>query len=171
MKLAGAGLLPPLRVMAAEAAGQGGAPPPVQPSAARQQIDRGAEGGDPETARPVGEEGECDPPPCLGQRQAKRPVQVRRIGRDQRALAVVLSGTIDDGATGVVALKRAGGCVLAQNRATARCFGMPAAAIATGCVDLVLPVDRIAHALLSLVAWPGAPYLLRAPLAAWAVLD
>ena len=88
-----------------------------------------------------------------------------------RALGVVLSGTNDDGASGIVALRRAGGWVLAQNHATARCFAMPAAAIATGCVDLVLPVDRIAHALLSLVAWPGAADLLRGPLAAWAVLD
>jgi two-component system chemotaxis response regulator CheB len=88
-----------------------------------------------------------------------------------RALGVVLSGTNDDGAAGVVALKRAGGRVLAQNRATARCFGMPAAAMATGCVDLVLPVERIAHALISLTAWPGAASLLRAPMAPWAVLD
>jgi two-component system chemotaxis response regulator CheB len=88
-----------------------------------------------------------------------------------RALGVILSGTNDDGAAGVIALKRAGGCVLAQNRATARCFTMPAAAIATGCVDLVLPVNRIAHALISLSAWPGAVSLLRAPLAPWAVLE
>jgi two-component system chemotaxis response regulator CheB len=88
-----------------------------------------------------------------------------------RALGVVLSGANDDGAAGVIALKRAGGCVLAQNRATARCFTMPAAAIATGCVDLVLPVNRIAHALISLSTWPGADSLLRAPLASWAVLD
>jgi two-component system chemotaxis response regulator CheB len=88
-----------------------------------------------------------------------------------RALGVILSGTNDDGAAGVVALKRAGGRVLAQNRATARCFTMPAAAIATGCVDLVLPIGRIAHALVSLAAWPGAASLLRVPLAPWAILD
>jgi two-component system, chemotaxis family, protein-glutamate methylesterase/glutaminase len=93
----------------------------------------------------------------------------KRFG--SRALGVVLSGANDDGATGVVALKRAGGRVLAQNRATARCFTMPAAAIATGCVDLVLPIERIAHALVSLTAWPGAASLLRVPMAPWAVLD
>lgn len=88
-----------------------------------------------------------------------------------RALAVVMSGANQDGAAGVVALKRAGGRILAQNRATARCFIMPAATIATGCVDLVLPVHRLAHALVSLTAWPGAASLLWAPLAPWAVLD
>jgi two-component system chemotaxis response regulator CheB len=87
------------------------------------------------------------------------------------ALGVILSGTTDDGAAGVVALKRAGGHVLAQDRATARCFGMPAAAIASGCVDLVFPIERMAHALVSLTAWPGAASLLRMPLAPWAVLE
>ena len=88
-----------------------------------------------------------------------------------RALGVVLSGTNDDGAAGVIALKRAGGRILAQNRASARCFAMPAATIATGCVDPVLPVDRMGQALVSLTAWPGATSLLRAPVAPWAVLD
>jgi two-component system chemotaxis response regulator CheB len=88
-----------------------------------------------------------------------------------RSVGVVLSGTNADGAEGVVAIKRAGGCVITQDRATARCFTMPAAAIATGCVDLVLPVDRLAHLLVSLAAWPGARSLLRAPIASWAMLD
>jgi two-component system chemotaxis response regulator CheB len=87
-----------------------------------------------------------------------------------RALGVILSGTGADGAAGVVALKRAGGRVLVQDRASARCFAMPAAAIATGCVDLVLPVGRLAAALLSLVLWPGAADLLRVPLSPWAAL-
>ena len=47
---------------------------------------------------------------------------------------------------------------------------MPSAAIATGCVDLALPVDRIAHALVSLAAWPGTSSLLHAPLVSWATL-
>ena len=88
-----------------------------------------------------------------------------------RASAVVLSGTNDDGAAGVIALKRAGGRVIVQDRQSARCYTMPSAAIATGCVDMVLPLDRIAHALVTLVGWPGASSLLRAPLAAWASLD
>jgi two-component system chemotaxis response regulator CheB len=89
----------------------------------------------------------------------------------ERAVGVILSGTSDDGAAGVVALKRAGGSIVAQNRGTARCFAMPAAAIATGCVDLVLPFDRIAYALVSFCGWPGAASLLRTPIAPWAILD
>jgi two-component system chemotaxis response regulator CheB len=85
-----------------------------------------------------------------------------------RAIGVVLSGRNDDGAAGVAALKRAGGRVLVQDRASARCFTMPAEAIATGCVDLVLPVGRIADALVSLTSWPGAADLLRVPRSPWA---
>jgi two-component system chemotaxis response regulator CheB len=93
----------------------------------------------------------------------------RRYGG--RAVGVILSGGNDDGAAGVIALKRAGARIIVQNRQSARCFTMPSAAIATGCVDLALPADRIAHALVSLVSWPGAASLLHAPLASWAKLD
>ena len=41
-------------------------------------------------------------------------------------------------------------------------------AIATGCVDLVLPLECIAPALISLTMWPGAAELLRVPISPWA---
>jgi two-component system chemotaxis response regulator CheB len=88
-----------------------------------------------------------------------------------RAIGVVLSGRNDDGAAGVISVKARGGRVIAQDRATSESFTMPAAAIATGCVDLVLPAHRIAHALTSLVLWPGAAELLRVPLPPWAQLE
>jgi two-component system chemotaxis response regulator CheB len=87
-----------------------------------------------------------------------------------RTVGVVLSGSNDDGAAGAAAIKHAGGRVLTQDRATARCFTMPAATIATGCVDLVLPVGRLADAVISLATWPGAAALFHVPLAPWAVL-
>ena len=85
-----------------------------------------------------------------------------------RAIVVILSGTLDDGAAGVSALKRRGGWALAQDSASARCFGMPAAAIATGCVDYVLPLSRIADALVALTMRPGAADLFRVPSPFWA---
>jgi two-component system chemotaxis response regulator CheB len=85
-----------------------------------------------------------------------------------RAIGVILSGMLDDGAAGVSALKRRGGWVLAQDRASARAFGMPGAAIATGCVDHVLPLDRVADALVALTMWPGAADLFRVPPPFWA---
>lgn len=70
----------------------------------------------------------------------------------ERAVAVVLSGTGRDGATGVSAIKRMGGTVIAQSINTSEFSGMPGSAIQTGDVDRVLPLDEIADALVSLMS-------------------
>jgi two-component system chemotaxis response regulator CheB len=72
-----------------------------------------------------------------------------------RVVAVVLSGGDVDGAAGASAIGVAGGVVLAQNQATAKSFSMPAATIATGHVDAVLPPGGIATALVSLALTGG----------------
>lgn len=68
-----------------------------------------------------------------------------------RSVAVVLTGTGSDGKMGVQAIKKMGGVVLAQDEATCDFFGMPEAAIQTGCVDMVLPLDEIARKLMELI--------------------
>ena len=68
-----------------------------------------------------------------------------------RAIAVILSGGGADGSIGVKSVKAAGGAVIAQNQATAEHFAMPKAAIDTGCVDHVLPIQQIPPTLVSLV--------------------
>ncbi|MCW3035175.1 MAG: CheB methylesterase [Actinobacteria bacterium] len=71
-----------------------------------------------------------------------------------RAIAVVLSGTGSDGARGVQAIKKAGGTVIAQDEDTSEFFGMPSASIATGTVDIVLPLALISSALVRLLQPP-----------------
>jgi two-component system chemotaxis response regulator CheB len=44
--------------------------------------------------------------------------------------------------------------VIAQDRTTSERFEMPRSAIATGCVDRVLPLEEIAPALVRLVTAP-----------------
>ena len=68
-----------------------------------------------------------------------------------RAIAVVLSGSGGDGSMGVKAIKKMGGTVLAQDQRTSEFFGMPGAAIHSGSVDFVLPLEEIAPALVTLV--------------------
>ena len=68
-----------------------------------------------------------------------------------RAIAVVLTGTGTDGSMGVRAIKKMGGTVICQDEKTSEFFGMPGAAIKTGEVDFILPLDEIASALVTLV--------------------
>src|SRR6266849_1687543 len=62
-----------------------------------------------------------------------------------KAIGVILSGTASDGAMGVTAIKGQGGITFAQNSATAKYYGMPQSAIASGNVDFVLPPEDIAR--------------------------
>ena len=63
------------------------------------------------------------------------------------AACVVLTGAGHDGAAGLAAIKRHGGLTLVQLPVTAKSRHMPDAAIATGMVDHVLPVEDIASLL------------------------
>jgi two-component system CheB/CheR fusion protein len=66
----------------------------------------------------------------------------------ERGICVILSGSGSDGSLGAKAIKEKGGLVIAQDPAEASFDSMPKNAVATGAVDLVLPVAGIPQALM-----------------------
>jgi two-component system chemotaxis response regulator CheB len=72
----------------------------------------------------------------------------------ERVVAVVLSGLLDDGADGMIAVKRAGGYAIVQDPAEAAYPDMPQAALRHAEVDEVLASEAISARLLELVREP-----------------
>ena len=72
----------------------------------------------------------------------------------EKAIGVILTGAAHDGALGIREIKASGGITIAQDPDEASVDSMPRAAIATGAVDLVLPVARIAEELVRLAGHP-----------------
>jgi len=65
-------------------------------------------------------------------------------------VSLVLTGMGYDGAEGTRHVKQADGITIAQDEATSMIYGMPQAAIETGCVDIVLPLGTVAQRLMTL---------------------
>lgn len=63
---------------------------------------------------------------------------------EKNVCAVVLTGMGSDGRQGIRAVRGAGGLTIAESEATAVVYGMPAAAVATGCIDHVVPLPQVA---------------------------
>jgi two-component system chemotaxis response regulator CheB len=81
------------------------------------------------------------------------------------AAAALLTGMGQDGAEGLLALRKAGAHTIAQDEATCVVFGMPREAIRRGAAVRVLPLDRIAQEFIALNAFqqsaagpPGGPH-------------
>lgn len=70
------------------------------------------------------------------------------------AIGVILSGTASDGTLGVAAIKNEGGITFAQDSKSAKYDGMPNSAIASGCIDMVLPPAGIAQELMRIREHP-----------------
>ncbi|MCC2655856.1 MAG: chemotaxis response regulator protein-glutamate methylesterase [Panacagrimonas sp.] len=71
------------------------------------------------------------------------------------AVGAILTGMGDDGARGLLAMREAGCRTVVQDEATSVVWGMPGAAHKLGAAEQVLPLERIADALLDLCA--GTP--------------
>ena len=61
-----------------------------------------------------------------------------------KAVGVILTGMGNDGVAGMKAIKAAGGVTLAQDEKTSVIFGMPNLAIASGCIDRIVPLGDFA---------------------------
>lgn len=80
--------------------------------------------------------------------------------RNERAIAMVLSGTGTDGTNGIKVVKEHGGLVIAQDPETAKFDGMPKSVIQTGLADFILSPEEAADEILS---FSETPVLLNAP--------
>ena len=74
-----------------------------------------------------------------------------------RVIGVVLSGTLDDGTSGLRAIKSAGGMAVVQDPGHAEYPGMPRNAIEHVDIDYVMPPEEIGSLLSRLVRQPAAP--------------
>jgi two-component system CheB/CheR fusion protein len=75
------------------------------------------------------------------------------VAMGPRAIGVIMSGYDGDGTEGCKKIKAGGGMTFAQDM-SAEVEGMPVSARASGCIDFVLPPDKIAMALQMLVRAP-----------------
>ncbi len=67
------------------------------------------------------------------------------------AIGVLLTGMGRDGATGLLQIKQAGGITLAEDESTCAVYGMPKAAVELGAVKQVVPLDKMAQAVVKVL--------------------
>ncbi len=65
----------------------------------------------------------------------------------QFSMAIVLTGMGNDGTAGAQAVKQAGGTTIAQDEASSVVYGMPKAAVESGCIDQVMSLNEIGKCL------------------------
>lgn len=69
----------------------------------------------------------------------------------EHALGVIMTGMGQDGKEGMKAIKDAKGRTIAQDEETCVIFGMPRAAIESGCVDKVVPLGRMVEEIINML--------------------
>jgi len=70
----------------------------------------------------------------------------------QNGIGVLMTGMGDDGARGLLALREAGGRTIVQDESSCVVFGMPREAIERGAAELIVPLGKIADAVLRISA-------------------
>lgn len=79
------------------------------------------------------------------------------LHEEDRAIAIILSGSGSDGTLGIRAIKGAGGMVMAQEPRSAEYSGMPGSAVASGLVDYVVTPSEVAAQLTAYVEHSFGP--------------
>ncbi len=69
----------------------------------------------------------------------------------RNSIGVIMTGMGSDGVKGIQSIKNSGGVTIAQNEKSSVIFGMNKCAIDTGCVDKIIPVDKIPEELVKVV--------------------
>jgi two-component system, chemotaxis family, protein-glutamate methylesterase/glutaminase len=78
-------------------------------------------------------------------------------GYGSRAIGVILTGGLNDGSSGLRAIKHCGGVAVVQDPRDAHDPEMPTSALAASAVDHVVPIREMAALLARLVAQPALP--------------
>ncbi|HEX7027642.1 MAG TPA: chemotaxis protein CheB, partial [Gammaproteobacteria bacterium] len=76
------------------------------------------------------------------------------VDQKARSVGVILSGTGNNGSSGIRDINSAGGLCIVQDPATAQFDGMPRNAIATGVADYVVPPEEMPKILLEYAGQP-----------------
>ena len=71
------------------------------------------------------------------------------FGRD--VVSVILTGMGCDGTAGMKKIKKAGGYIIAEDESTAVVYGMPKSVVDAGLADVIVPVQRVASAIVEAV--------------------
>lgn len=69
------------------------------------------------------------------------------------ALGIIMTGMGDDGARGLMEMRKAGARTLAQDEESSVVFGMPKEAIDLGAAERIVPLSRVSQ---EIMAWPQA---------------
>lgn len=90
--------------------------------------------------------------PAISSQRPSGTVLFESLARESgpRALGVLLTGMGDDGASGLLELRRSGGYTIAEHESTAVVYGMPRVAAELGAACELLPIEDIAPRLLEL---------------------
>jgi two-component system chemotaxis response regulator CheB len=91
-------------------------------------------------------------PPIKGLRPAVD-ILMESIARLEhyKKIGIVMTGMGIDGSKGVIQIKKSKGYTIAQDKDSSVVFGMPKSAIDTNHIDKIVPLDNIAHEIVSIV--------------------